>query len=104
MKPDEVIHVFPAVAFVVGEQWLRQNGAFVEDHISSRLFWYDQLEKDLAIISQKMDRQSLIPSYRSGLRDLNNTQKTMFEVHAAALLAAAAISIRLHVSRGDGSG
>jgi hypothetical protein len=104
MKVDEIIHVFPTVAFVVGEQWLRQNCAWIEDHAPSRRLWYEQLEKDLTLISQKIDRKNLIPAYRSGLRDPNSFQKTLLEVHGAALLAVPAISILLHVSRGDGSG
>jgi hypothetical protein len=104
MKVDEIIHVFPTVAFVVGEQWLQQKRAWIEDYAPPRRLWYEQLEKDLALISQKIDHKNLIPAYRSGLRDPNSFQKTLLEVHGAALLAASAISIQLHVPRSDGSG
>jgi hypothetical protein len=104
MKVDEIIHAFPTVAFVIGKKWLRQKRAWIEDYVPPRLLWYEQLEKDLTLISQKIDCQNLIPPYRNGLRDPNSAQKTMLEVHGAALLAAAATSIQLHVPRGDCSG
>jgi hypothetical protein len=104
MKVDEIIHGFSNIAFVVGEQWMRKNHAWIDEHLTQRLLWYDQLEKDLILISQKIDRQTLVSPYRSGLRDPNSFQKTLLEVHGAAVLAAPAISIQLHVPRGDDSG
>jgi hypothetical protein len=100
----KIIHVFPTVAFVVGEKWLQQEQAWVEDYVPPRLVWYEQLENDLTLISEKIERQNLIRPYRSSLRDPNGTHQTMLEVHGAALLAAAASSIQLHVLRGDGNG
>lgn len=88
------------MAFVIGEKWLRQKQAWVEDYVAPQLVWYEQLEKDLTLISQKIDHKNLIPAYRSGLRDPKSFQKTLLEVHGAALLAAPAISLQLHVSRG----
>jgi len=104
MKVAEIIRAFPMLAFVVGEKWLQQEQPWVEDYVPPRLVWYEQLENDLTLISEKIERQNLIRPYRSGLRDPNGAQKTMLEVHGSALLAAAAISIQLHVSRGDDSG
>lgn len=102
---EEVIRRLPMVAAVMGEEWLLQNREWAEGFIiGPRLAWYGQLEGDLAALGAQVALEKLISGYRAPLRDKAQIQKTIFEVHGAALLAAAAARVELHVPRGDGSG
>lgn len=103
MALDEIIASFPILATVVGAQWLRTHPEAVE-FIEERIPWYQRLENDFGRLqSAGISDAKLIGSYRSSVRIRAETQKTIYEVHAAALLSRAAASIDIHVPRGDGS-
>ncbi len=105
MAIEEVIRQLPMVAAVMGEEWLLQNREWAEGFIiGPRLAWYGQLDGDLVALGGHVALEKLISCYRASLRDKAQIQKTIFEVHGAALLAAAATRVELHVPRGDGSG
>jgi hypothetical protein len=101
---EEITKQIPTVTTVIGETWLNQNRNWAEGYISSRLSFYKQLEADLTIITQKAIGRRSIMSYRDPLHDKPNIFKAIYEIHGAALLAAAASKIELHVPQGDSGG
>lgn len=104
MVTIELIERLPKVVSVLGEQWIQQNAAWIDAYIDPRLVWYEQLEQDLACLEARMGLQKLTSCYRDPLRDKPQIQKTMYEIHGAALLASMATRVDLHVPRGDGMG
>ena len=104
MTIQELIQRLPKFASVLGELWIHQNKVWVDTFINPRLPWYDQLEKDLGCLESRVGMQKLNSCYRNTLRNQPQTQKTIYEIHGAAFLAATAAQVDLHVPRGDGSG
>ena len=94
----------PSFAAVIGEEWLYRNHDWVEEFMSCRFPWFEQLDKDIGILSGCLNIEKLISCYRGFLRNQSQIQKIIFEIHGAALLASAATQIDLHIPRGDGSG
>ncbi len=103
MTLEEMLDQLPRLVAAMGEAWLRRNRAWVEPFIVQRLPWYQQLERDLTTLEAHVGPQKLIKCYRDSLRDKPQIQKSIFEIHGAALLATAATNVRLHVPRGNGS-
>ncbi|MCZ7625043.1 MAG: hypothetical protein C3F12_10765 [Candidatus Methylomirabilota bacterium] len=97
MVIEEIMRHLPTLAAVMGEAWLRSRRGWAETFIVLRLPWYEQLEKDLAILEAHVGLQKLIACYRASLHDMRQVQKTIYEVHGAALLANGATQVGLHV-------
>ena len=94
----------PMLVEVMGAGWLRRNHYWVKTFVLPRLPWFEQLENDLIVLDAHVGLNSLISCYRDSLRNQSQIQKTIFEIHGAALLAIQAKNVSLHVTRGDGSG
>ncbi|GEM_PF-5945735 len=103
MALEEIISRLPKLAALMGDAWLRKRRCWAETFITPRLPWYEQLERDLAILEAHVNFQKLIACYRVSLRDKRQVQKTMYEVHGATLLANAATRVDLHVLPRPGS-
>jgi len=104
MTLEQIVARLSTVAAVIGEAWLGAEKSWAEEFIPPRLRWYQQLDADLAILEARVGLPKLISCYRGPLRDKQATQKAIYEIHGAALLAKAAARVDLHVPRGDGSG
>lgn len=94
----------PNLTAILGLAWMQGKGDWCEEFIPRRLAWFDQLERDLAILESHVGSAKLLNCYRAPLRTPKEIQKAIYEVHAAALLATAATKVDVHVPRGDGSG
>ena len=101
---EEIINHLPNVSALTGLEWLHRKRDWAEEFIGDRLPWYEQLENDITVLKGHLNIQKLASCYRDGLRNQFQIQKTIFEIHGAALLTSAATQIDLHVPRGDGSG
>lgn len=103
MTADELFQPFPRLTVVLETSWIRR----IWSQESERLIWYQpwlsQIESDLAIIEKHHSLSKLIKHYRPGLRDLKQLLQTAYEVHGAALFAAIATHIELHVRRDNQS-
>lgn len=104
MKIKEIITWIPNFAALIGEEWLRRKRDSAEEFISDRLPWYEQLDRDIGILTGHLNIGKLVSCYRDSLRNQPQIQKTIFEIHGAALLASVATKIDLHIPLGDGSG
>ena len=104
MGIEEILARIPDLAPVIGEEWLYRKRDWAEPFISERLFWYEELDRDIRILSAHLNIEKLVSCYRDSLRNQPQIQKTIFEIHGAALLASVATQIDLHILRGDGSG
>lgn len=100
---EEIMGRLPKLAAVMGEAWLRQRRSWTETFIMPRLPWYEQIERDLTVLEAHVVLQKLIACYRASLRNQPQIQKTIFEIHGAALLANAAARVDLHVPPCPGS-
>jgi hypothetical protein len=104
MKIEEIITSMPDFAALIGEEWLSRKRNWAEEFIGERLPWYEQLDRDIGILSKYLDNEKLVSCYRDSLRNQPQIQKTIFEIHGAALMASVAAKIDLHVPLVDGSG
>jgi len=104
MQIGEIITRITNLAAVIGEEWLLRKRAWAEPFISERLFWYEELDRNIRILTVHLNIEKLVSCYRDSLRNQPQIQKTIFEIHGAALLASVATQFDLHVPRGDGSG
>ena len=100
---EEMIDRMPRLTAVMGEPWLRQNRDWFEAEDMPLPIWYEQLDRDLAVLESLVGRQKLVECYRSLLRDQTQLLNGIYEVHGAALLASTAIRVDLHVPKGGGS-
>jgi hypothetical protein len=101
---QDLLERLPRTSSVFGSSWL--NRIWPSEH--DRLIWYrpwlEQIEIDLKGLEKHIPLSRLTGYYRPGLRDLGQILQTAYEIHGAALLGAAAMLLRLHVSRGDAGG
>jgi hypothetical protein len=103
MLVDEIILAFPLMTSVVGEKWLRQN-PWLEEFISLRLEWYEQLERNLRSLDSRVGLQSLRKCYRSMLRDKKSIWTTLYEINGISLVGEASTNVEIHVPRSVSSG
>lgn len=104
MTNDDLNRELPVLSAVLGRAPERADCAWMLEFIEARMPWYKLLAQDFsALVSAGIPMAKLVTCYRSPLLNRPEIQKVMFEVHAAALLAAAASSTDLHVPRGDGT-
>ncbi|RPH74809.1 hypothetical protein EHM76_02870 [bacterium] len=85
----------------MGEIWLKRKKIWAEEYIGSRITWYKQLERDIAILSSRVGSDRLIKCYQPLLRDKKSIWTTLYEIHVAALIASISTEFELHVPRGD---
>ena len=104
MKIEEIIIRIPNFAALIGEEWLSRKRNRAEEFIGDRLPWYEQLDRDIGILTGHLNIGKLVSCYRDSLRNQPQIQKTIFEIHGAALMASVATRIDLHVPLVDGSG
>lgn len=100
---EEMIRRLPKLATIMDERWLRENRDWFEAETMPRAVWYEQLEQDLTLLSGRVPLSVLIGCYRDPLRSRVQFLHTLYEIHGAALFAASATRLELHVPRGDGS-
>jgi len=104
MWTEDLTRELPVVSAVLGSAPESTDFAWMLEFVESRMPWYKLLDQDFsALVSAGVPIAKLVPCYRVPLLNRSEIQKVMFEVHGAALLAAAASSIDLHVPRGDGT-
>jgi hypothetical protein len=101
MLIEEAIASFPALARVVGAAWMRDNPEWFAGSDRPWPVWYRQIDEDLAGLTAKIPEAKLISCYRPMLRDRDGFISAVYEIHGAAVLAAASEHVELHVPRGS---
>ncbi len=112
MTIEEIIDRLPKLSAVMNETWLRRkcdwgendNWDKKEEFIKRNLPWFEQIERDLTILEKYVGIKKLKSCYSKKLHNQSDTQKFIFEIHGAALLAKTGRCLDLHVPRGDESG
>ena len=98
-----MLYGYPKTSEVFGASWLQNQWPTVEEQLRWYRPWITQAEKDLKLLESLLPPSEIIPTYRSGLRDISQFLQTAYEIHGAALLASIASEIELHVPKGDES-
>ncbi len=72
MTVDKMIARMPTLATVVSESWLRRNKGWFEAQDMPLPVWYEQLNRDLAILESWVGKQKLVKCYRRSQRGPKN--------------------------------
>lgn len=101
LKPvtiESIQQSFPTLVQILGESWIIETPEW-EQFLAQHWFWFQQLNRDLELLTTRIAMARLVECYRSALQvqNLRRVADLLYEIHGIALLSKSATEIELHV-------